>query len=131
MSVGCTGEARKRRADLYAEAREAGMSYPQIAKMYGVSYQCVAQACARRGIGHFKPYTKEEVVYPNLRKWMNENEVSRSELIRRMGGLPHSETSSRISAYLRGKRFPLKGTIDRLIKATGLTYELLFEEESE
>ena len=124
-----SAEVRKRRADLYMEARNEGLSYPQIAKRFGVSYQCVAQACAKRGVGHFKKFTEEEVVYPNLRKWMNDNEVTRSELLRRMGELPHSEANSRLSTYLRGKQYPRKSTIDKLLKATGLTYEKLFEED--
>lgn len=119
----------KRKADIYMAEREAGLTYREIAEKYGVSRQCVAQSCGRRDVNHFKPYTKEEVVYPNLRKWLNDNKVSRYEFIRRMGRNPHSETSSLISAEFRGKKYPHKKTIDKFIEVTGLTYEQLFAEE--
>jgi predicted DNA-binding protein YlxM (UPF0122 family) len=118
----------KRKADIYMAEREAGLTYREIAEKYGVSYQCVAQSCARCG-GYFKPYTKDEVVYPNLRKWLNDNKVSRREFVRKMGKLPHPETQSRISDHFRGKKYPHKKTIDKYIEVTGLTYEQLFAEE--
>ena len=114
---------------VYVTDRQAGLTYREIAEKYGVSYQTVAQGCARRGVGHFKPYTAAEVVYPNLRKWLNENKVSRYEFIRRMGEQTCAATSSKISVYFRGKAYPRKITIDKFIAVTGLTYEQLFAEE--
>lgn len=123
------GIKKARRADLYMADRMAGMKYAEIAKKYGVSYQCVAQTCARRGVSHFKPYTADECVYPYLRAWLNENMVSRYEFIRRLGESQHAANNARIGDHFRGKTYPRKETIDKFIAVTGLTYEKLFARE--
>lgn len=92
------------RADLYIAARETGMTYSEIAKKYGVSQQCVSQVCSRYGVGHFKPYTTDEVVYPNLRKWLNDNKVTRLEFTRRMGKPPYANSATQLSEQFRGKK---------------------------
>ena len=76
----------KKKWQIYLEERDKGMTYAEIAAKYGVSHQAVAQTCARRSACHFKPYTEKECIYPNLRKWLNENRVMRNELARRMYG---------------------------------------------
>lgn len=118
--------SRHPKADLYMAERDAGLTYAEIAAKCGVTAQCVAQSCARYGAGHFKPYTMDEVVYPNLRKWLNDNKVTRREFIRRMGNVAGANQQSQLSAIFRGDRFPIKKTMDKFIKITGLTYEQLF-----
>ena len=120
--------SRHPRTDLYREAREKGLSYREIAKMYGVSFQTVAFACGRSGY-HFKPFTEKSCVYPYLRKWLNDNSVSRNEFIRRMGCVPCGDANMRYGAYFRGECYPSKQTIDRMLQVTGLTYEQLFYRE--
>lgn len=117
------------RADLYIADRNAGLTYREIAKKHGVSHQAVAQACGKYAPQLFKRYTEKEVVYPNLRNWLNENKVSRRELARRMGATEVLEASGRISRWFRGMGFPQKESIDKILKVTGLTYEELWEEE--
>ena len=79
------------KADLYYSERMKGLALSEIAAKYGVSYQAVAQGCARCDPSRFKPYTAEEVVYTNLRKWLNDNNVSRKEFVRRLGVIPYGE----------------------------------------
>ena len=124
-------DARRRhpRFDLYIADREKGMTYKEIAEKHGVSHQAVSQLCRQRSVGHFKPYTEEEVVYPHLRKWLNENKVARNEFARRLGIGPSPGNSNRISAWFRGTCYPNKSSIDKILAATGLTYEKLFERE--
>ena len=117
------------RAEFYMQARKQGMTYRQIAQKYGVTPQAVAAACAIHAPGHFKPYTETEVVYPKLCKWLNDNEVSRNEFARRMGLAPYAKNCYRVSDYFRGKNYPLKETIDKMLRVTGLTYEELFSLE--
>lgn len=121
--------SRHPKADLYLADRAKGLTYNEIAAKYGVSRQRVAQACATYNPSHFKPYTAEEVAYPNLRQWLNENKVSRTEFARRLGNLPSPRCSYHISNWFSGKCSPTKNTIDRMIAVTGLSYEKLFEEE--
>ena len=120
---------KEKRSAQYIADRENGMSCKEIAEKYGISRQAVYAYCARRGIGHFRNYTKEEVVYPELRKWLNENKVSRSELARRMDCAPVPRKSKGISEWLKGKNHPRKDSIDKLLAVTGLTYEQLFYRE--
>ena len=117
------------RAEFYMQERKQGKTYREIAKKYGVTHQAVAAACAIHMPGHFKPYTEKEVIYPKLRKWLNDNEVSRNEFARRMGLVPYAKNSYRVSDYFRGKNYPLKETIDKMLQVTGLTYEELFSLE--
>ena len=116
------------RADLYRAAREQGMTYQQIAEMYGVSKQTVGQIC-----GKGQPYmfraVSERCVYPNLRRWMNDNKVSVKELLRRMGKTAYTSTCDSMGSYLRGEHDPPKVIIDAMLKATGMTYEEMFYRE--
>ena len=117
------------RSALYIADRENGLTYREIAEKYGVSFQAVAIACGKMEVCHFKGYTEKQVVYPNLRRWLNKNKVSRSEFARRIGRLPSGNTTNTISAWFTGKCYPTKKTIDKILHATGLTYEELFAEE--
>lgn len=119
------------RADLYMADRAKGLTYTEIGAKYGVSYQAVAQVCGKIAPSHFKPYTAEEVVYPNLRRWLNENKIARSEFARRLGNIPSSNYTGYISEWFRGRKYPIKTTIDKIIAVTGLSYEKLFEEEGD
>ena len=113
--------------DIYRAEHDAGLSYTQIAKKYGCSKQNVAQACGKTRENYFAQYTEEQVVYPNLRRWLNENRVSRSEFCRRMGCGWTASNTPRISSYFRGTRVPAKPIIDKMIEVTGLSYEELWE----
>jgi hypothetical protein len=59
---------------------------------------------------------------------MNENKVSRTEFLRRMGFFPYGENHTRFCKYIRGEWQPKKPYIDKMLAVTGLTYETLFEE---
>lgn len=120
---------RSERAAQYIELRDQGMTYAEIAKICGVSYQAVAMCIGKWSPGHFKPLTKEAVVYPNLRLWMNENEITRNEFIRRMNLAISGGNSERFSSYFKGKCDPPKKTIDKMLQVTGMTYEELFYRE--
>lgn len=107
-----------------------GIAQSEIARIVGLSRQRVNQICGKNGTGHFKPLTESECVYPKWREWMNENRCSRTELIRRMGLVYHPRYHSSLSCWMRGKNYPVKPTIDRLIRTTGLSYEQLFSREA-
>lgn len=119
------------KTDLYMADRDAGLTYAEIAAKHGISKQRVAQVCAKRTNNYFKPYTAERVVYPHLRKWLNDNKITRREFIKRMGYAYSAGIDSRLSVWFRGKSYPQKPTIDKIIAVTGLTYEQLFAREGE
>ena len=122
--------SRHPRADAYRKDRELGMTYQQIADKHGVSRQTVAEACGRQGY-QFRHFTKERCVYPFLRQWLNENKVSTAEFIRRMGCCWSGSMCLLYSNYFKGKTYPSKQVIDRMLKVTGLTYEQLFYREDD
>lgn len=121
--------AERPRYELYMADRAQGLTYTEIAKKYGVSCQAVQQACAQHMPSCFKPYTKNEVVYPHLRRWLNENEITRAEFARRLGRVPHASAISDVGKWFRDEGYPVKKTIDKIIAITGLSYEKLFERE--
>lgn len=112
--------------ELYRHERDNGLTHSQIAKKYGISRQRVAQVCGKYTPTSFIAITEEQCVYPKWRAWMNDNKVSRAELIRRMGNVASEKSFERLSSYMRGVNHPTKATIDKLLAATGLTYEELF-----
>lgn len=113
------------KTDMYRRDRDSGMTYRQIAAKYGVSYQCVSVACGRNG-GSFRPFDSKQVVYPNLRKWLNENKVTKREFVRRMDKVPSEGSIQRLTRWFNGSFNPNKETIDNALSVTGMSYEELF-----
>ena len=108
--------------------RDQGLTHREIAEQVGVSRQYVSTVCGSYDPIYFQ-YINEGCVYPNLREWMNTNKISRRELLRRMGLTPRHNNSEKLSRYMRGENDPRKDYIDRMLKATGMTYEKLFYRE--
>ena len=116
------------RTELYRELRKQGMTYREIAAQCGVSYQAVAQVCAKGKETQFRKINPKSCVYPVLREWMNSNYVSRAELYRRMhDGHPCVGCAPKLlNERLTGKTMWRIDEIDRLLDITGMTYEELF-----
>ena len=112
------------------ELQKRGLTQTEIAEIVGVSRQRVAQICGKYHPGHFKEIREDGCVYPIWRQWMNDNRITRTELIRRMGLPYHAQISSLVSNWMRGRNYPTKESIDKLIAATGLSYEQLFYREA-
>ena len=117
--------------EVYRQERNKGLTFQEIADKYGVSRQCVAKACANYCPARFIPIDEYRCIYPNVRKWMNDNKVSVAELVRRLGLGGYSESQVRMRNYLDGYSDPPKKTIDKLLAITGLTYEEFFEREED
>ena len=113
--------------ELYRQDREKGLKYREIAEKYGVSYQNVAQACGKAQPSRFRFWTKDMCVYPNLREWLNENKITYRELCRRLGWETCRVNYTYFGAWFRGKNYPRKQVIDKLLSVTGLTYEQFFD----
>ncbi len=119
---------RNGRCALYREERKKGMKLQEIADKYGVSKQCVSQACCVYGDRKFKEITSQECIYFHLREWMNVNKIKKSALMFRVGLEPLSANYEKFNKILTGKSEPKKGLIDKLIRVTGLPYAMLFWE---
>lgn len=67
--------------------------------------------------------TRPACRFPNIQRWMDEHNVSRCELTRRMG-----VTYNTVYYTLNGGTDPRKFTIDAVLRVTGMTYEEAFKE---
>lgn len=125
-------EKRKREA-LMVDMRRKGMTLREIADDTGLSYQQVFADLKGCGIdGYFRAFTPKKCIYPNLRRWLNENRVTTKELCLRMYGNDLAANRQSISRFMKGYAVDIsKSVIDRYISATGMTYEELFEKEKE
>ena len=109
----------EKRKDIYIREHEKeGMSYTEIAEKYGVSRQCVHQACTFEPKHKVKP---RACIFVNLRNWMNQMGISRVQLAEMSIACYNS-----LVRYLTGKADIPKRVIDDLIKITGIPYEELF-----
>ena len=113
---------------MYREERDKGLTYQQIADKYGVTKQNVGLACRRANPNKFRYHPESRVVFPNLRKWMNDNKISILELTSRMGLEVAHPNLDRVRRILRGEGDPRRTTISKLMEVTGMTYEVLFAE---
>lgn len=109
--------------------RKQGHTYEQIARAFNVSRQRVYQLIGVSNKSYFRPITEERCVYPGLRKWMNDNNISTVELTRRLYGSAAGSNQSYVSAWLKGSKTLYKQAIDRILTVTNLTYEEAFKNE--
>lgn len=99
------GETRRHRI---LNDRDTGMTCREIAEKHGVSYQYVSQICSKFNPTRFRVITKTGCIYPNWRRWMNDEKCSRAELLRRMNLVAVSENYVRLGDYMRGVQSPRK-----------------------
>lgn len=115
------------RAEQMKKLRLQGMSYEEIGKAFDISRQRVYQIIGGTEMNYFKEIKPDECVYPNLRKWLNENRINRPKLTRLMySEEKYAPTRWEIVCRALEGANCRKTTIDRILKATGLTYEEAF-----
>ena len=100
--------------------RDVGMSYEQIADIFGVSKQRVHQVATREPSGgYFRAGAVRNIPYIGLREWMIENRVSISKL-RRMCGA---------KIDLSGNHAIRTQNAEKILQVTGLSFEECFRRE--
>lgn len=107
---------------------ESGMTMEQIGEKFGITRQRVFQLIGGNKKRRSAVVTPEKCIYIGLRKWMNKNDVSVTEMTRKMYGNSTPVNYHHVREMLAGKLNMRKLDIDKIIKITGLTYEELFEE---
>lgn len=124
-------EKNERKFEMLEMAKK-GCTYQEIGETFHISKQRVYQIIGGRFKHRFKAITPQNCIYPNIRKWMNDNRITQAELTRRLYHNSHVENQGHVSAFLHGKKKGLmKSTIDKWLTVTGLTYEQLFEQDGE
>ena len=106
-----------------------GYTVKEIAEKLGVSKTRIYQITYSKLLKSFKEITPEMNIYPNWRKWMNQNSCSVRMLVEVMGMDASSTNYNNVYGWMRGRCYPTKKNIDRILEATGLTYEQLFYQE--
>jgi len=116
--------------DIAWNMRRQGHKLSEIAKEIGVSQQRVSQILATgKDKRWFHPHSPMRIVYVGLRNWMNENMVSKTAFIIKMGYCFHATTMSRYANKLKGNGSWEIDEINKLISMTGMTFEDLFRRE--
>lgn len=68
----------------------------------------------------------KNIIYPGIAKWLIMNKMSVKKLSEKIGA---NNKHPHILLILQGKMCPKKTTIDKILAATGLTYEEAFRTE--
>lgn len=109
------------------ELRNKGFSYEEIGKIMGISHQRVHQIIGKGNKALFRPIKPTGCVFDGIRQWMNENQISISELVRIIYGNTCPENYNRIRSYLTARNDIRKTLIDKILSITNLTYEEAFK----
>ena len=113
----------------YAKDRELGLTYRQIAAKYGVSVHTVQYTLNKCGTKTFRCFQPDEVIYPNLRNWLNENQVTKTEFAKLMSKGKHTNYHKQIKKWLNGEVVPTKKIIVLFEDVTGMPFGTLFSME--
>lgn len=107
-----------------------GYRQSDIAKKVGVSRQFVSQIYWKHNISREREsrttLSSENCVYPALRDWWNENNMSYKKFFDLMQMNYHGNNIKSMEYFFIGNRDIRKSFIDKLITVTGFPYEQLF-----
>jgi transcriptional regulator with XRE-family HTH domain len=110
---------------------DEGYNFSEIAKKCGVTRQYVSLVLCGTELSDFRRLDETKCVFPKFVEWWNRNRMTYPKFFARMGMSYHTTNVDRLKKYMYGKRNPTKGYIDKLISATGLTYEEIFYREGD
>lgn len=106
-----------------------GYSYQEIGKEFKISRQAVEQQL--RPAYWKRASMIASCVYPNVRKWLRENNYSFRRLANELGFECGNGTPASITNILRGKQELRAKDIKKLATVTGLTYEQIMERDGD
>lgn len=101
---------------------QSGISGTKIAKLYGCSHTAVYNAINRYMV-HGKTYERQswQIIYPNIERWMRENNVSMRKLASMCG-----RNYFGLRSVLIGEKTPKQETRAALLRVTGMDSETAF-----
>lgn len=113
------------------ELTDQGYTFSEIGRRCGCTRQYVTQILKRSNvsISDFRKLSEDNCVYPNILKWWNENRMTYPKFLSSMDMVYHQNNITRLKKYLRGDGNPRKEYIDKMIAATGMPYEELFQKD--
>lgn len=104
---------------------EKGFTYQAVGDFLGVSRQRVHQI-VNNNVSNRVSLGKK-TIYPNLLLWSIDNKCNRERFLSIMGEQVSDANKAKLKRILSGKQMPTKDYIDKMIQATGLSCESLFE----
>lgn len=110
--------------------RASGMTYEQIGEKHGVTRQRVGQLISKWNKYNFKVIKPKGCAYKNLRKWMNDHCIDRSELARAVGVTPEPIGGYDMQNFrymLLGRRVFPEDILKEMIAVTGLSKDQILE----
>lgn len=119
---------KPKQALIYRQEMESGLTCKEIAAKYGISTQAVYAACCKVHKTYFRKYSREACIWPGLRDWLNDNQVSRRELLQLMDMEYGSTNLEKLRERLQGNRDLRLSFIRKIMAITGLSFEELFGE---
>lgn len=125
-----TQESKDRLLEMI-KMRLDGCTYREIGDKYGISKQCVQKSIAnftgkeRNG----RKARLKECVYPNIRKWIIEKNITMSEFAKICG--LSEKCIGVVKMKLKGEREFRISEIKGILKESGKTFEYMFYTENE
>lgn len=118
------------KTEMYFRARMAGHSCTEVAEMFGTSRENVSFMTRKYFPKQFRGWGKSDCVYPNLRKYLNDNLLTYASLTAKLNLCTYDSPMTVVSSFLHGHTsIAKKSTIDAFLRITGMTYAELFEED--
>lgn len=105
--------------------RLGGSSLQEVADKFGVSREYIRQITPPTGTLAQTRSSYEKCIYPNISSWLYENRYSYNRFSKLI-----CCTCTSIYNALIGKTDPSKCLIDKILDATGMTYEVAFEQKN-
>lgn len=109
--------------------RAEDLTFEEIAEKMGCTRQYVSQLLNESisNRNYARTWRAREVVYPNINKWLIENNMSLSRFARECG----YTTSMPIRNCIIYARNTNKTVIDSILKVTGMDYEVAFHRDGD
>lgn len=106
-----------------------GATFQKIGEMFGMSKQAVYQKL--RLTDHRRASGYDKIIYPHLKSWADEHNVSFAQLGRAMGSKANTGATTHAKNVLTGVTKMSLDDIKGLIKLTGLSFEKVSEKSED
>lgn len=99
-----------------------GYTLEEIGNRFGITKEAVRSMFSR--ITTESGIVKKQYVYPNIAKWMIENNLNQIHFAKALGC-----STNTVSSWLTGKKNPSYRFINLVLSETGMTFEEAFKRE--